>query len=89
MEVSRLCAVQLPGQGRDEEVAAQGSEECSPTAAPGAAASRLWPREPAEDGAPGPVACRRQGCYSGPGAVAGSYGDRVEVMCPDHIIGVD
>lgn len=27
--------------------------------------------------------------YSGSVAVAGSYGDRVKVMCPHHIIGVD
>lgn len=27
--------------------------------------------------------------YSGSVAVAASYGDRVKVMCPHHIIGVD
>lgn len=55
------------------------------------AASQLWPQELARQGwtRAWPVACRSHGCYSGSVAAPGSYGDRVEVMCPDHIIGVD
>lgn len=78
-------------QSRDEEVAAQGSEECSPTAAPGGGCIPALARGAGQGWVTRarPVACRSHGCYSGSMAVAGSYGDRMEVMCPDHIIGVD
>lgn len=77
-------------EGRDQEVAAQGSEEqpnsCTRSwlhPSSGHRAGQAWVTRA------WPVACRSHRGYSGSVAVAGSYGDRVEVMCPDHIIGVD
>lgn len=86
VQVWGQCALHYLAEGRGREVLPRApripAQQLQLHPSPGQGAARDGHRA-------GPVACRSHGCYSGSVAGAGSYGGRVEVMCPDHIIGVD